>query len=714
MRRTFYPTPPLREDQPSLRPSWAFQRSTYVVIIAVFLFCLLYLLLLALSAGLLAGSVYGAVALLTFAVNIYTIIIAVGLVGLGIMFFAFFVKFVFAVNQSHNPRRLEVTAEDQPRLHEFIRQLAHATQAPMPQKIFLVPDVNAAVFYHSSFWSMFLPVRKNLEIGLGLVNSLTIGEFKAVLAHEFGHFSQHSMKLGSYVYTVNRVLYNLVYEYDRWDQWLDEWAAAGSGFSFFAIITRSLVNGVRHVLRAAYEQINRQYASLSRQMEYHADLVATSVAGHAPMISALRRVELSAHAYEECTHFLNHLAEQGKRSEDLYANHRTMLARLAEHYALKLEHGLPLIPDGALTKNLAKSRISLKDQWASHPARRERERNMLSYPVAVDAHPQSAWKLFKNSAALCREVTERLYDIALPNQSFELLSPKEFTQHVTHEEEKYRIAPSYGGFYDGRLLLVTDPSALVATDHPGELTFETVYSEEHRRKITSFFTNQNDFETLKQIQAGTIAVSYFEFDGRKYRKREVGKLLRLLNSELARQQRWLAELDQQAFQLHYQEARHAGVVSEYVARYQKLIRLQETHHHLTESQHQIDYWQNQMGTKTHWSEEEARELTRELSNVEVKLKSHLRASETMEHSVPLLTETTQKILTPYLNGDQAYFLKVATFDEEGFARFTSLVLNIKHATSLAYRQALKSLTDYQMGLQEAVTQTSTVKHFQTR
>lgn len=660
MRQAFYPTTTPRAEQSSLSPSRAFRRSVYAVIVAIFLFCLLYLTLLGLSVGLLMAAVYGAFALLTFKVSFYTIVIALGLVGLGVMFFAFFVKFVFAVNQSHNPHRLEITAEDQPRLYEFIKQIAQATQAPFPQKIFLVPDVNAAVFYHSSFWSMFLPVRKNLEIGLGLVNSLTIGEFKAVLAHEFGHFSQRSMKLGSYVYTVNRALYNLVYEYDRWDQWLDEWADAGSGFSFFAIITRSLVNGVRRVLRAAYEQINRQYANLSRQMEYHADLVATGVAGHAPMISALRRVELSAHAYDECTHFLNHLAEQGKRSEDLYANHRTMLARLSEHYALKIEHGLPLIPDGALTKNLAKSRISLKDQWASHPARRERERNMLSHPVAMDAQPQSAWKLFKNSAALCREVTERLYDVALPNQTFKLLSPKEFTRHVTHEEEKYRIDSSYGGFYDERLLLVSDPSALVASDHSDELTFETVYSEEHRRKITSFFANQNDFETLKQIQAGIIAVSHFEFDSKKYRKRDVGQLLRLLNSELACQQRWLTELDQQAFRLHYQEALHAGVGSEYLTRYQRLIKLQETHHHLTKSQQQIDYWQNQLYTKAHWSEEEVRELTKELSNVEVKLKSHLRSGESADY-MTLLSEATQKTLTPYLNGDQAYFLKVSTF-----------------------------------------------------
>jgi len=37
---------------------------------------------------------------------------------------------------------------------------------------------------------MFLPVKKNLQIGMALVNSVTVTEFKAILAHEFGHFSQ--------------------------------------------------------------------------------------------------------------------------------------------------------------------------------------------------------------------------------------------------------------------------------------------------------------------------------------------------------------------------------------------------------------------------------------------------------------------------------------------------------------------------------------------
>ena len=38
---------------------------------------------------------------------------------------------------------------------------------------------------------MFLPVKKNLTMGLGLINSTTVSELKSILAHEFGHFSKY-------------------------------------------------------------------------------------------------------------------------------------------------------------------------------------------------------------------------------------------------------------------------------------------------------------------------------------------------------------------------------------------------------------------------------------------------------------------------------------------------------------------------------------------
>src|SRR6185503_16583149 len=190
-----------------------------------------------------------------------------------------------------------LTEQEQPDLFAFIRQLTTDTQTPFPKKIVISPEVNACVYYNDSFWSMIFPVKKNLQIGLALVNTLNMSEFKAVMAHEFGHFSQRSMKLGSFVYHVNKIIYNMLYDNKSYASFLNSWAAIGSIFAFFASVTAKLAQFIQVVLRAMYGFINKGYLRLSREMEFHADSVAASVSGSRSLVTALRRVELADAAF---------------------------------------------------------------------------------------------------------------------------------------------------------------------------------------------------------------------------------------------------------------------------------------------------------------------------------------------------------------------------------------------------------------------------------
>ncbi len=149
----------------------------------------------AVALALLCG--YGGILLIAFLPKFITLMIGIGRIGLGVMVFFFLLKFLFKRNLIDRSNLIEVNARDQPILFEFIRILTKETQTSFPKKVYLSSDVNACVFYNSGFWSMFLPVRKNLQIVLCLVNSLNVSEFKAILAHEFGHFSQKSMKLAA-------------------------------------------------------------------------------------------------------------------------------------------------------------------------------------------------------------------------------------------------------------------------------------------------------------------------------------------------------------------------------------------------------------------------------------------------------------------------------------------------------------------------------------
>jgi len=130
---------------------------------------------------------------------------------MGILVIIFLFRFVTVRHKTDLSGLMEITREQQPDLFAILDEVVTKVQTDFPRRVYLSYDVNASVFYDSSFWSMFLPVKKNLLIGMGLVNSVTIDEFKAILAHEFGHFSQRSMKVGSYVYHVNQVLHNLLF-----------------------------------------------------------------------------------------------------------------------------------------------------------------------------------------------------------------------------------------------------------------------------------------------------------------------------------------------------------------------------------------------------------------------------------------------------------------------------------------------------------------------
>src|SRR5690349_15261900 len=326
MSTTFlYPPNPTNVPASATETTASFKREVSKVLGSIFLFFLVYLVMVLLSVGLAIACFYGGVMLIVNVPRLITILIGIGIIGLGAMVFIFLIKFIFAVSKFDRSGSIEITQTDQPELFEFIRQLTRDTHTPFPKKIYLSTDVNACVFYDSSFWSMFFPVRKNLQIGLGLVNCLNISEFKAVMAHEFGHFSQRSMKLGSFVYNVNRIIYNMLYENKDYTSSLQSFARASGYFAFFVSITVQIVRAIQSVLKAMYGVINKNYLSLSREMEFHADCVAASVAGGNNLSSALKRVELGNTCYNITLQKCDEIYKEKQVSKNIYRNQVVVL-----------------------------------------------------------------------------------------------------------------------------------------------------------------------------------------------------------------------------------------------------------------------------------------------------------------------------------------------------------------------------------------------------
>ena len=132
----------------------------------------------------------------------------------------FMVKSLVFFQKGAGNEDMELKAKDHPRLFKFLHAIADETGAPKPYRVFLSPRVNAAVFYDLNFFNLIMPSKKNLEIGLGLVNVLTLSELKAVLALEFGHFGQKTMAVGRWVYVAQQIATQVVNKRDALDKFL--------------------------------------------------------------------------------------------------------------------------------------------------------------------------------------------------------------------------------------------------------------------------------------------------------------------------------------------------------------------------------------------------------------------------------------------------------------------------------------------------------------
>lgn len=537
-----HPVTPEGVDQRLLEPSAAFKREVIKVLRGIILFMLLYLILIAMAIGLAALCAIGGMAIVAIKPMLITIMLGLGLAGLGIMVVFFLIKFLFTRRKDDHSGLIEIRREDQPRLFDFVAAVAKETKTPFPKRIYLSADVNASVSYDSTFWSMFLPVRKNLVIGLGLVNSVNLSEFKAVIAHEFGHFSQRSMKLGTYVYNMNKIIFNLLYDNDGYEETLQRWADSSGYFGFFAVLTAWIIKQIQWIMQQAYAVLNKQYLSLSRQMEFHADTVSTSVSGGNHIISSLRRLEVASITYNSLLEFYQGILKKNLRPDNIYPQHREMLRAFAAHHGLPLEQGLPLIA-AASFKRFNYSRIVIKDQWASHPSTDDREIHVNSLKITAPSCLESAWSIFVRPGNVQRMLTDKLLEAVQFEEKPQPLDETTFRKMYQEEIDRYRLPAIYKGFYNERIISTCDVIDIEKRIQT-ESSLEQVLSDKVLALPHRLVGIQSDLQTLSAIKDKNNGIKNFEFDGVKYTFRDVDDLTQRLQQELHETEGALSLADQ--------------------------------------------------------------------------------------------------------------------------------------------------------------------------
>jgi Zn-dependent protease with chaperone function len=163
-----------------------------------------------------------------------------------------------------------LTGDDAPPLFAVLTDVSAATGQTMPADVFLVNDVNAFVAERGGL--MGVGSRRVMGIGLPLMQSVTVQELRAILAHEFGHYHAGDVKVGPWIYKTR--------------------AAIGRTI-------RQLGDGYIGKIFVAYGHLFLRIThAISRRQEFIADEVAAGAAGAGAMTSALRKVHGAAVAFQ--------------------------------------------------------------------------------------------------------------------------------------------------------------------------------------------------------------------------------------------------------------------------------------------------------------------------------------------------------------------------------------------------------------------------------
>ncbi|HYH05669.1 MAG TPA: M48 family metalloprotease [Thermoanaerobaculia bacterium] len=172
----------------------------------------------------------------------------------------------------YEPTGVRVTADDQPELFALLENVADDVQQAMPVEVYVTRDVNASVLQVGGM--LGYGSRRVMELGLPLMQALTKSQFRAVVAHEFGHYDGGDTSLAPMVYRTREAIERTVN-------------------------TLADDDGVLHKPFYWYGKFYlRVTQAISRAQELAADRLAARVAGAKNAHDALVNVERAALAYE--------------------------------------------------------------------------------------------------------------------------------------------------------------------------------------------------------------------------------------------------------------------------------------------------------------------------------------------------------------------------------------------------------------------------------
>lgn len=478
------------------------------------------------------------------------------LAGAGSAFLAvFMLKALFFVNHGGKVDDIEVTAQEEPALFAFLHRLADDAGAPRPHRVFLSARVNAAVFYDLSILNLLFPSRKNLDIGLALVNVLTLGELKAVLAHEFGHFAQRSMAVGRWVYIAQQIAGHLIAKRDKLDGFLNSLSRVDFRIAWVGWLLSLIVWSIRSLLEAAFRLVLLAQRALSREMEMQADLVAVSLTGSDALIHALHRIPAADDAWERALSFADGEFRAGRLVKDLFALQTRVIAHMRVVLNDKDYGKEPVVPAHAPESHrlFAGELARPPKMWATHPLNHEREANAKRIYIPTPGDSRSAWTLFNDAQALRERVSAHMVRHADAKPAY-----AELAVSLMALDEQFKceyLNRAYRGVYLGRSSVRLANNVHELYDLAIAASVEalaTLYPESLTKQLERLRDLQKEKGMLESLHSGVMTATDGEirYRGKSLRRNDLPAAIAEVQAECMALERTLHAHDRHCRSVH--------------------------------------------------------------------------------------------------------------------------------------------------------------------
>ena len=168
------------------------------------------------------------------------------------------------------PDGKELQRDEAPALFELIAEVSKALNGPKVHHVLVSDEFNASIVQIPQF-GMFGWLNNYLVVGLPLMRALTPDEFRAVLAHEFGHLSGKHGRFSGWIYRVRQ-------------SWVEILVRVHQERSYASFLFEPFLNWYAPYLNA-YSFV------LARAQEREADTYALELAGRDTTALALSRLE---------------------------------------------------------------------------------------------------------------------------------------------------------------------------------------------------------------------------------------------------------------------------------------------------------------------------------------------------------------------------------------------------------------------------------------